>query len=149
MKYNPESATAHLIQCGKEGLWCDALIQEAVDTTSKKRNSMIQANFKIYDNQGKQPVITHYFLADYPGMFKKLCAALGLDFQSGNVEAESLKGKMVKVLIKIREDETGQFGDKNVIAAFQARAPEKPGPAPDDPHVFNPNDPALDDGIPF
>jgi hypothetical protein len=151
VRYNPESATAHLIQCGKEGVWCDILIQEAIDTVSKKNNEMIEADVKVYDNEGKQPVIKHYFPSDYPGMFKKLCAALGLDYDSGNVPAEKIKGASLQALIKIQEDKTGQFGDKNVCAAFRAKPQAPTGPTPDDPHVFDPNDSAMKDSseIPF
>jgi hypothetical protein len=151
LRYDPGAANAHLIQCGDEGVWCDSVITEAFDTVSKRGgNAMLLTTFKVYDDQGKQPNINHYFLAQFPGMLKKLCAALDLNYESGNIEAETLKGKSVKVLIKIREDESGQFGDKNVIAAFQAKAVAKPsGPDTGDPHVFDPNDPALKDGIPF
>jgi hypothetical protein len=149
LKYNPESATAHLIQCGKEGVWCDAFIQEAIDTVSKNNNEMIVADFKVYDNEGKQPVIKHYFVSDYPGMFKKLCAALGLDYGSGNIPADTIKGASIQVLVKIQEDKTGQFGDKNVCAAFRAKTTTTGQPTANDPHVFDPNDPALKDGIPF
>jgi hypothetical protein len=151
LRYNPDSATAHLIQCGKEGVWCDILIQEAIDKTSKKGNEMIEADIKVYDNDGKQPVIKHYFVSDYPGMFKKLCAALGLDYGSGNVPAEKIKGASLQALIKIQEDKTGQFGDKNVCSAFRAKPQAPSGPTPDDPYVFNENDAQLKDdpGIPF
>jgi hypothetical protein len=150
LKYNPENATAHLIQCGKEGVWCDVMIQEAIDTTSKRGNEMIEADIKVYDNEGKQPTIKHYFLSDYPGMFKKLCAALGLDYARGDIPATAIKGASLQALIKIQEDKTGQFGDKNVCAAFRAKPTTTGGPAANDPHVFDPNDPAMkDDSVPF
>ena len=152
MDFNPQDATAHLVPADT---WCDSTIIEAIDTTSKKGNSMILATFKVYDNEGKQPQIDHYFVDKYPGMLKKLCAAMGMskEFEAGRVPAESLKGKSVKVLIKIQEDESGRFGDKNVIAAFQSdkgAAPQPSGPATNDPSVFDPSDPAMkDDSVPF
>ena len=150
MRYNPDDASAHLIP---DETWCDALIQSAVEATSKKGNEMIVASFKVYDPRGIQPVIDHYFVANFPGMFKKLCAALQLNYEGGEIMAESLVNKTVKVLIKIREDETGRWGDKNVIAAFAAitPAPKQPIPAPDNPSVFRSDDPALkdDSDVPF
>ena len=64
------------------------------------------------------------FVASAPGMFKKLCKVLNLDFESGDVSAESLIGKNVFVKVKIQKDEKGQFDDKNVIAAFADKLPE-------------------------
>jgi hypothetical protein len=85
---------------------------------------MIVATFKVYDNKGMHPFIDHYFVDAYPSMFKKLCAAIGLDFASGDIPASLLVNKSVKVKVSIREDKTGQYGDKNVIAAFSKDFPE-------------------------
>lgn len=116
MQYDPESTNENLIP---NETWCEALIESAEDRISKKGNQMIVAGFKCYDPKGLQPTITHYFVDSMPGFFKKLCAVIGLDYASGNIPAESLVGKSVKVLVKIREDETGQYPDKNVIAGFE------------------------------
>ncbi|MFQ6430580.1 hypothetical protein ACLNBZ_10330, partial [Streptococcus pneumoniae] len=70
MDFNPSDANAHLIQ-GEP--WLEALIVSAEDKVAKSGNQMIEAGFKVYDEAGKQPTITHYFVANYPGMFKKLC----------------------------------------------------------------------------
>ena len=120
MKYNPEDANANLIPTGT---WCDSLIAESVESQSKAGNEMIVADFIIYDSPGVHPVIRHYFVASKPGQFKKLCAALDLDYASGNIPAASLRGKSIKVLIKIQADDTGQYQDKNVIAAFAKEIP--------------------------
>jgi hypothetical protein len=124
VRYNPEQSNAKLIPTGT---WCDALIINSIDTKSKQGNEMIEADFKIYDPAGLQPTIKHYFVDKNPGMFKKLCTVLDLNFESGNIPAESLVGKMVKVLIKIREDKSGEFPDKNVLAAFaKSDSPQAP-----------------------
>lgn len=114
---------------------------------------MIVATFKVYDNQGKNPQIQHYFVDKYPGMLKKLCAVFGISkqFDEGCVDAETLKNRNVKVLVKIHEDETGQFGDKNVIAAFKADVPSA-APSNDVEAAMAasaPFDPEKPDGIPF
>ena len=83
---------------------------------------MIEAGFKVYDAAGKRPTIKHYFVSTAPGMFKKLCKVLNIDFDSGNVSAESLVGKNVCVKVKIQKDD--KYGDKNVIAAFSDKLPE-------------------------
>jgi hypothetical protein len=133
MRYNPSDANADLIP---SDTWCDALIVSAFDTKSKAGNEMIEAGFRIYDPDGKQPIITHYFVANKPAMLKKLCAALKLDFESGNIPAESLVNKSLAVFVKIQKDDTGKYSDKNVIAAFEAKANGS-------------TETKQDDGIPF
>ncbi len=136
MRYNPEDANANLIP---SDTWLQATIETAVDKLSKSGNEMIEAGFKVYDEAGKQPTIKHYFVSSAPGMFKKLCKVLNLDFESGDVSAESLIGKNVFVKVKIQKDEKGQFDDKNVIAAFADKLPEG----------VTSSQPKDDDGIPF
>lgn len=122
MRFDPEMANANLIP---NDTWLQATIETAVDKVSKSSGlDMIEAGFKVYDSSGKKPIIKHYFSAAAPGMFKKLCKVLGLDFESGEVSAESLIGKNVFVKVKIQKDEKGQFDDKNVIAAFADKLPE-------------------------
>lgn len=138
MRYNPEDANANLIP---SDTWLDATIETAVEKVSKSRNEMIEAGFKVYDG-GKNPTIKHYFVSTAPGMFKKLCKVLNLDFESGEVSAESLVGKNVCVKIKIQKDETGRYDDKNVIAAFSDKLPQGATSAHESRTL-------EDDGIPF
>jgi len=121
MHYNPSDANANLIP---SDTWLQATIETAEDKVSKSGNEMIEAGFKVYDMAGKQPTIKHYFVASAPGMFKKLCNVLGLDFESGYISADSLIGKNVFVKVKIQKDETGRYDDKNVIAAFADKLPD-------------------------
>lgn len=142
MRYNPEQANANLIP---NETWCEALIINAVDTKSKQGNEMIEADFKIYDPAGLQPTIKHYFVDKAPGMFKKLCIVLDLNFESGDIAAETLKGKSLKVLIKIQTDKSGQYSDKNVIAAFAKEFPA----GVQTPHKTESTSPAQDSGEPL
>lgn len=142
MRYNPEDANANLIP---SETWLQATIETAVEKVSKSGNEMIEAGFKVYDQAGKQPIIKHYFVSTAPGMFKKLCKVLSLDFESGCVSAESLVGKNLFVKIKIQKDETGRYDDKNVIAAFADKLPD--GQVND--IVPQKQDLQNDDGIPF
>lgn len=136
MRYNPNDANANLIP---NDTWLQATIETAIDKVSKSGNDMIEAGFKVYDEAGKQPTIKHYFVASAPGFFKKLCKVLNLDFESGEVSAESLVGRNVCVKVKIQKDDTGRYDDKNVIAAFADKLP-------DGAQSHTPQD---DDGIPF
>jgi hypothetical protein len=136
MDFNPKDANANLIQ---SETWCEATIATAEDTFSKQGNQMIAAGFQVFDEQGEARTITHYFVAHKPGMFKNLCLALKLDFDSGSIPAGLLIGKKLAVLIKIQTDKTGQYGDKNVIAAFADKLHEG----------VTSSQPKDDDGIPF
>ena len=149
MKFNHEDANANLIP---KDTWCDGLIVESIDTTSKKGNEMIVATFRLWAPDGRTADIDHYFVSDYPGMLKKLCSALGMmeQFNGDEVVAESLKAKSVRVLVKIQEDKTGRYGDKNVCAAFEAQ-PASDGltPQPGTPVETNEFNPAKPDEVPF
>ena len=135
MRYNPNDANANLIP---NDTWLQATIETAVDKVSKSGNEMIEAGFKVYDESGKQPTIKHYFVSTAPGMFKKLCKVLNLNFESGDVSAESLIGKNVFVKVKIQKQEN--YDDKNVIADFADKLPDGVTTAPKT---------QEDDGIPF
>ena len=144
MRFNPSDANAHLIPTGT---WCEALIVEAVDTVSKGGNEMIVATFRVW-GAGMTADLRHYFVASRPGMLKKMCAVLGItsQYEAGEIVAETLKGREMRALIKIQEDETGKWDDKNVVAAFEAKAPKDAQPKPDPANEF---DQKTDDGIPF
>jgi hypothetical protein len=142
MRYDPAAATAHLIP---DGTWCHTMIVEAEDKISKQGNEMIVATFRCW-GPSQPSDITHYFVGSKPGMFKKMMAVLGMTaaYESGDVSAETIKGREMEVLVKIREDDTGQWDDKNVIAAFRAMPPKAAQPKPA--NEFNAK---TDDGIPF
>lgn len=151
MRFDPGAATAHLIP---DGTWCHALIVNATEQISKKNNAMIVATFKVWAAD-KQAEITHYFVDKQPGMLKKLCTVMGMSgaFEAGELFAEDLVNRELEVMVKIREDESGQFGDKNVLAAFRSMPPKgaasTPGttaPAATPVEAFDPN---KDDGVPF
>lgn len=142
MEFNPKDANANLIPTET---WCEAVIATAKDTYSKQGNQMIEAEFRVFDTQGESRIITHYFVAHKPGMFKKLCAALKLDFDSGKIPAEVLIDKKLAVWIKIQKDETGRYDDKNVIAAFADKLPS----GANENNTAHFSRAADDDGIPF
>ena len=109
---------------------------------------MIVATFKVWGGD-KDTEITHYFVDKQPGMLKKLCTVLGMSgqFDSGELLPEDLITREMEVLVKIHEDESGQFGDKNVLAAFRSM-PVKGSPISETPSVAA-YDAKNDDGIPF
>jgi hypothetical protein len=148
-KFDPNLANADLLP--EE--WFDALIVNAYEKTAKSGNPCIVVSTKIYG--GAQPIIDRYYVTSTSGGvsgLRKLCHAAGIleDFKSGELDPEKLKGRSVQALVKVQKDESGQWDDKNVCAQFRPRPAEQAALNPNDPHVFNENDPAMkDDSIPF
>jgi hypothetical protein len=142
-RFDPNMANANLLPED----WYDALIVNAHEKTSKTGNPCIVVTVKVYG--GQQPMIDRYYVMNSSGGvsgMRKLCHAIGLleDFKSGEIEPEKLKGRGVQVLVKTQKDESGQWDDKNVCAQFRPQNTAQ-APATDDPHVFDPNDPAMKD----
>lgn len=122
MRFDPKEADANLLP----EAWYDAIVMDAIDTVSKKGNDMMTVTFKIYDDRGLQPLIDRYFVKSQAGLsgLKKLCRAVGVAeevFQGGEVDPMDLRGKPLRVLVKIQKDETGRYDDKNVAAAFEPK----------------------------
>ena len=120
MRYDPNSVNANLIP---SGTWCQAEIVSATEKQSRAGKDMIQVDFLVYDPAGLHPTVTTYLVPDKPGFIKKLCAVIDIDLSTGELHASRLVGKTMWVLIKIQEDKTGQFDDKNVVAAFSKEPP--------------------------
>lgn len=128
MRFDPAVANADLWP----EAWYSAVTESAIESKSKKSgNPMMVVTFKCFD-AGKPPItIDRYFVTNNKtgmGGLKKLCAALGLidRFNAGELTPDELKGRNLKVLVKIQEDETGRWDDKNVAAAFVAESENPP-----------------------
>lgn len=139
MRFNPEDAVANLWP--EE--WYDAAIVVAEERPSKKSgNPMLDVIFRCFGGPGGAIDVHVYFVAGNAqsiSRLEKLCKAVAIPFSKGEVTPEQLSGKSLKCLVKIQKDETGQFGDKNVVAAFQMAKGtqivadgETPPPVPDD-----------------
>ncbi|MEE9598030.1 MAG: hypothetical protein V3V96_14750 [Acidiferrobacterales bacterium] len=139
MKYNPEQAKANLLP---EDLYAATL--QAEDGFSKSSGSpMLTVTATVWRN-GLATKIKDYFVNDcvsHIGKLKKLSHVLGLPFDDGDITPDMIDGKGCQVFVKTQEDETGEYGDKNVVSYYKATDTVAP--------VLPPGAPPADDDIPF
>lgn len=115
MRYDPATANADLWDDG----WYDAAVVSAEEKKSKKQNPMLVVTADIWGDNGKITIDT-YFVANVKASMsrlKKLCAAVGIDYDAGEVTPEMLNGKNFRAYLKTQKG-TGGYEDKNVISSF-------------------------------
>lgn len=98
----------------------DAEIVDAEDAVSKSGNEMIKVKLRVM-NGSQNVLIDDYLLAIDSMLYKILhcceCCGLSEAYASGELEAHQLKGKNVRVKVKIDEGK-GDFPSKNAIADY-------------------------------
>lgn len=115
MRYNHEDSNADLLAKG----WYEATITKAEDTVSKKGNEMMLLHVRV-DRETGPTFIKDYIVSSvsfHLSRLKRLCEAIGISYEAGEVKADQLVGQEVSISVKI-EDGTGDFGDKNAITAY-------------------------------
>jgi len=149
IEFDPNQANEDLLP---DNTWFDAAVRGANKRMSKAQNPMLVVLFDVFGG-AKTVQIERFFVLNTKGGvsgLKKLCAAIGLmeRYATGSMEPDELIGKNLKVLVKIQEDETGQWDAKNVAAAFMTddSVPPQPGAPKETSATF---DPAKPDEIPF
>lgn len=121
MRYQPNDAAPPLFADG----WYDATVLQAEDTISKSsKNPMIDTTFRVFGGTG-EPILLHvYFVAGMQASLsrlKSLCKVIGIDFDAGEILPDQLVNYDLAVYLKTREDKSGEYPDKNVIAKFAER----------------------------
>lgn len=97
----------------------DAVVLTAETGETKKGDPKLAVTCKIYDADGRRPLVTDNIVSPYGiRRLKQLCQATGLDFESGEVDPADFVGKNLRVRVVISHDETGQYDDRNVIRAY-------------------------------
>lgn len=115
MKYNPKDGDPFLLP----EKWFDATLT-AEERVSKEGNNMIVVTSRVYHNAQPFDLLT-YFVADNPSSLnrlKKLCAAVDIDFDAGEVTANMFSGKGCKVQVKTQKSKDPQWDDKSIVAYF-------------------------------
>lgn len=126
--YVPQKDRVELLKEG-EGTF---RIHQAIPKTSKSGNKMLEVMFMVKDYTGHEMPVFEYLIAtpnDDAGM-KRLNTKIGniakainkpeIDSPDYNRRqlAQDLLGHNGKCYIKIQEDKTGQYPDKNVISKY-------------------------------
>lgn len=93
-------------------------VKNAEDAVSKAGNAMIRLTLAVWDDQGKERIITDYLLAALMYKVKHFCDAVGLEdkYQQGKFEAIDCVGKSGRCKIKI--DEQDGYAPKNSVQDY-------------------------------
>jgi len=125
MKFNPKDADQKLIPDGDY----DAVIVNAEETKSQAGNDMLKLTVRVYAKGEESLVFDRIVFPSFTWKLKTIAQALGMmpAFESGSLETRELIERNIKVSVKTRKDETGKYGDQNVIARYlrDASAPPK------------------------
>lgn len=112
--FNPEDANPVL----PDGTY-DAVIFSAKTGDTKRGDPKLEVVTKLYPPGGNSTLVTDHIVAPFGlNRLKQLCRATGNDFASGEVDPNHFIGRNVKVFVRIRTDETGQYDDQNEIRKY-------------------------------
>lgn len=111
------------------GGWYPATIENAVETKSKKGADMIVVTLKVYDNDsGRSKEIKDYIVDAVAYKVKHICDACGVlaDYEKQIVNPAKLVSVNVEVKLKITQDDTGTYPDKNEVTDYRAARNSQP-----------------------
>lgn len=117
MNYNPEDADSSVFKGGTY----DAEILKAEEATAKSSgNQMLVILLKVFDGTATALCTERMVIPSALWRIKQLCRAVGLDaeFRTGDLHADIFRGKSLRVLIEVEEDQTGQYPAKNRVKKF-------------------------------
>ena len=134
--YNPADANPLL----PDGEY-DGVVFEAKRATTKSGDPKLQITVKAYGPNSVQPPVTDHIVAPWGvRRLRQLCKATDVNFDSGEVNPADFVGKNLRVRLRVRKDESGEYDDQNEIKAYLPDAgstasmptTERNAPAPDD-----------------
>lgn len=112
--YRPEDA----LECLKEGEY-DAVLHGVTEKTSKAGNPMLVAEWEVYDESNRKPILKDY-VVNPQTLFrlKQIARAMGkiADFEAGRFDLQEHVGTRIKLKLKV-EEQAG-FPDQNKIHAY-------------------------------
>lgn len=122
----------------------DATVIKAEDKVSKKGNDMIALGLKVYHDDGRTTLVNDWLLPSMPMKLLKFCQSAGLQdrYDKGDLRAADCMDRDVRVILKVQEDESGQFPPQNSVANYKPRGDEAPQEKPpiSETAVFDPAD---------
>ena len=103
-------------------------IIKAEDTFSKHGNEMIKLTLRVWDCEGKWAQIFDYLVSNVPWKMLQFLNSISRPeiYETGVIDVESLLGASGGCVIKIQRDNSGVYGDRLVIAAYQEKARAEP-----------------------
>ncbi len=109
--YDPKDAEV----CLNAGVY-EAVIVRAESRISKAGNEMLVVTWKVFGPENEK------FLSDYithKGLWrlKRICKVANIDFDTGQLEPDSLVNVGASLTLKVENDD---YGDKNTIQKYEA-----------------------------
>ncbi len=130
MRVTPKSEDA-VSGCLQPGVY-QAVVESAVEKTSKSGNEMIEIELKLYA-EDEEVVMKDWLLDAMAQKMRHFCMASGLmgAYELGALRAEQCVHKSVNVRLGIQYDKTGQYPPQNKITDYviPTEESEKPQPA--------------------
>ncbi len=147
MRFEPKSekeiAEAGLLSAGEY----DFEVYEATEKVSKAGNDMVELAIWVYDQAGTKHRVRDWLVGGEKSIYKvsHFAKSVGLyeAYESGDMPADVMVGKVGRSKVGIRKDTTGQYADQNSILDYV----EMNGARPPSTVQKGPVD--LDDEIPF
>lgn len=95
-------------------------VSKAEDTVSKKGNPMIKLTLNVTDDNNRSYIIRDYLMEQISYKLKHCADACGLaeKYRSGELVGSDFKGKEGLLFLRIEEDKTGQYPDKNAVKDY-------------------------------
>jgi hypothetical protein len=107
---------------------------DAIEKNSSKGNPMIELNLEIYHNiiTGKTNLVRCFLMTSEPNfefLIRHFCYSIGMieAYESGNLIASTLVGKIGTAVIGIEVDKDGKYPDKNRVLDFIEKSPTQIG----------------------
>lgn len=93
---------------------------ETGDTVSKNGDDMILLVVKVFNGDGRGRVVPDYLVARSPKKLRQAAIACGLlaEYDAGSIDGEAFIGKTGMLKLTVEKDKTGQYPDKNAVAAY-------------------------------
>ena len=121
---------------------CNFQVISTDDKPSKTGNEMITLQLKVWDDKGREHILTDHLVFSDRALFKvkHFCESVGIaeQYNAGQLEAFHCQDKSGKAHIIIEKDASGQYPDKNKIKDYVPESAKTVAPKPD-----------FDDDIPF
>jgi hypothetical protein len=126
-KFDPKQATSNLIPDG----FYDAEVLTAEEQTSSKGNEMLKLTYRVWANGHTYQLFDYVVSPTGLWKLKGLAGALGLAdlFAAGEIDPQTLVGKMFRAGVKTRADKSGKYPDSNVVTKYQPMASDSVAPS--------------------
>lgn len=115
-RFNPDVPTeVGLVPAGRY----EAEILNAELRTSKAGNEMLEITYRLTGPNGEPAVLKDYLVSTPRAQWKikRFCKALGVEYDRGEIDPDSLRGESITLEVALEEDaQTGR--DRNTIADY-------------------------------